>query len=175
MGGIIYHRMGEKFCSPTINLWMFEKDFQKFCMNLIYYKASKLKFISSEKKYPVARLGEGENEITIYFMHYKSKEEAGEKWYERMNRINTDNLFVIATDNGMSEDELKEWGKMKCRNMVIFVAKKYPNLEYTFWLRKYEAQDNVGKYVNDVDMITGLRYVEKEFDFVEFLNKKQDI
>ena len=171
IGGILYHRFGEKFCSPTINLWMHERDFQKFCLNVKYYRECQLEFVYSEKKYPVANLGKGNMAIKIFFMHYKSQQEALDKWNERIKRIDEKNLYVIATDNeGMTEELLSKWKAMQCRNIVVFTAKKYQELDYTFLLEKYQGRTSVGKYVNDVNKWTGIRYVEKAFDFVNFFN-----
>lgn len=36
-GGVIYHKLGLKFLSPTINLWFKPSDFLKFLNNLEYY------------------------------------------------------------------------------------------------------------------------------------------
>lgn len=36
-GGIIYHDLGMKFYSPTINLFFYPKDYIKFISNLKYY------------------------------------------------------------------------------------------------------------------------------------------
>lgn len=117
--------------------------------------------------------GEKDKAIVIYFLHYNSEKEAERKWYERLQRINEKNLYIIATDNdGMSKIQIEQWKKMKCNNMVIFSSKAYPELPYVFLLKKYKGNMNVGKYVNDVNKITGLNYAEETFDFVEFLNKK---
>ena len=35
--GILYHELGLKFLSPTINLYMEGDDFVKFCTNINYY------------------------------------------------------------------------------------------------------------------------------------------
>lgn len=172
MGGIVYHRMGQKFCSPTINLWMTEQDFQRFCLELSYYKNCQLHFFDCGRNFPVAKLGDAEREITIYFLHYKDQADAEMKWNERTKRINEENLFVIATDNdGMTKEDLEKWKKMKCKNKVIFTANQYPELPYVFFLEKYKDKESVGKYVNDINNFTGLRYVERVFDFCDFLNK----
>ena len=171
MGGILYHRFGKRFCSPTINLWMYEQDFQKFCLNIEYYKKHQLEFINNERKYPVANLGKDEMLIKIFFKHYKSKAEVEDKWNKRIQRIDMNNLFVIATDNdGMTEDMLKRWEDMKCRNIVVFTANEYSEIKYSFVLEKYRGNSSVGKYVNDKNKFTGIRYVEKVFDFARFFD-----
>ena len=74
-GGVIFHELGLKFMSPTINLWMKPKDFIKYCSNLKHYSQCKLKFLDSSlylprsEKYPVACL----DDIIIYFQHIKKE------------------------------------------------------------------------------------------------------
>ena len=36
-GGVMYHDLGEKFLSPTVNMYMPCEDFIKFCENYEYY------------------------------------------------------------------------------------------------------------------------------------------
>lgn len=70
LGGVIFHELGLKFMSPTINLWMKPKDFIKYCSNLKHYSQCKLEFLdsslylSASEKYPVACL----DDIIIYFL-----------------------------------------------------------------------------------------------------------
>ena len=30
IGGVMYHKLGKRFLSPTVNLWMYDEDFYKF-------------------------------------------------------------------------------------------------------------------------------------------------
>lgn len=41
-GGIIYHDLGLKFLSPTINLFFYPQDYLKFIMNLDHYVKAQL-------------------------------------------------------------------------------------------------------------------------------------
>ena len=94
-GGLLYHELGLKFTSPFINLFMSDKDFNKLSKNLHYYMSQDLKYkeegyeVNLKSKFPIATLGD----LTIYFNHYSTFEEAKQKWDERKNRINYDNLF----------------------------------------------------------------------------------
>ena len=91
LGGCIAHDLNLRFNSPTINLWMTPKDFIRFCSDLRTYTQSELQFIELEgfrEGHPVAKL----NNITIYFQHYHTEEEARTKWRERCKRINFDNI-----------------------------------------------------------------------------------
>lgn len=91
-GGVIYHKLYHEFMSPTINLFINNKEFIKFIMNIKEYMRYDLGFIEMEGiNYLVAKL----NDITIYFDHYKSNEDAKEKWNTRKKRINYHNLFFL--------------------------------------------------------------------------------
>lgn len=61
VGGNIYHDLGLRFTSPTINLWIGAKDFLKFVKDLKYYledcELSEIK--DSNEENPVGILGEG--------------------------------------------------------------------------------------------------------------------
>ena len=70
--GVILHELGERFNSPTVNLFFSAEDYLKFLERLDYYLKQPLIEVESDKDYPVARL----DNITIYFMHYSSFDEA---------------------------------------------------------------------------------------------------
>ena len=84
IGGIIYHRLGKQFLSPTINLFFNQKEFIKFAQNLRYYINLPLEFIKSDFDFPVAKI----DDITLYFLHYSNNDEAKEAWERRKTRIN---------------------------------------------------------------------------------------
>ena len=76
-GGVILHELGERFNSPTVNLFFGAEDYIKFLEKLDHYLGQTLVEAQSDKDYPVAKL----DDITIYFMHYPSFEpkESGKK------------------------------------------------------------------------------------------------
>ena len=88
MGGMIYHDLGLRFLSPTINLQIF--PFDKFILNMKEYLEKDLVFVESDKEFPVAMLGD----LTICFTHYHSKKEALQKWNDRKKRIVWDNIYI---------------------------------------------------------------------------------
>lgn len=71
-GGVITHRVGERFNSPTVNLWMEHGDCIKLISNLRHYLQLEPKFIKTKYGYPVAEI----DDITIYFNHYENEDEA---------------------------------------------------------------------------------------------------
>ncbi len=75
-GGILYHDLGLRFLSPTINLYMEAEDFIRFCENLPDYLAlnhleeCRDPAVLSGRSYPVACLGD----IKLFLVHYASVE-----------------------------------------------------------------------------------------------------
>lgn len=166
IGGIIYHRLGKEFLSPTINLWMYQTDFFKFAKNLKKYIEKELVFVETDYDFPVAHL----DDITIYFNHYQNEQEARESWNRRKKRINYDNLFLIMYDrDGITENDICEFQKIKCKNKIIFTEHDYLKNEY---IKKMIPSDNAGgQLYMDVDSY-GFRTFEKQFDYVKWLNTK---
>lgn len=166
-GGIIYHRLGKKFMSPTINLWMTETDLLKFVSNIEKYQKAKLEFFDcKELNYPVAKL----DDITIYFNHVKTEKDAIYQWEHRKDRINRDNLFILTSDYGLSYDEMIKFSKIKCKGLAIFTAKKYLELDFTLHLEYLNGKNSVGEYMSDHTKILDKFKWEKYFDYVYWLN-----
>ena len=106
-----YQRFGIKYNTPTVGLFISDTDFIKFCHNLQYYLSQPLKFIQPKSSptytevcrwgninpdlndffyFPVAMI----DDVTLWFMHYKSKEEAETKWTRRAARTNIEKVIV---------------------------------------------------------------------------------
>ncbi len=117
LAGVFYNDLGLKFRSPTINLFMYPSDFVKFCLNLKYYINVELTEVLQEKyNYPVGKL----EDIEIYFMHYKSFQEAKQCWNRRKKRINFDNLFVIMVDrDNCSAKDIENFKKIKYKKIFL--------------------------------------------------------
>ena len=135
IGGEIYHDLGLPFNSPTINFWMHQNDFLKFVKDLNFYLTEKLIFVDEEERrwhYPVATLGGDKRKVTLYFLHYKNRKDAEQKWEERKQRINYDKLCLIMCDrDGITYDDIVAFGKIPCYRRVMFTYKDYPEFSYT--------------------------------------------
>ena len=167
IGGIIYHELGVKFYSPTINLRIDSDQFAKFVLKIEEYLAKDLRFIQTEENCPVALL----DDIKIYFTHYKTEEEALQKWQERKDRIRWDNLFIMFNDrDGISDDAMAALCRVKCRGMVMFSAKKRLEFPYALYMDCYKDQPCVGN-VLEKNLVTGKRVYERYFDYVRWLNE----
>lgn len=169
IGGCIYHRLGQKFLSPTINLMMSNPDFVLFCYYLSDYIKMPLEFVEDERPYPVAIIG-GEvlPALKILFVHYKSREEAELKWYERIKRINPNNLFLIMYDSEIELEHIKMVEQINCKNKVMFSGGKRNDIS---WSKQIKPTRKHGYNYLFLDLF-GRRYYEKKWDFVGFLNSE---
>ena len=77
IGGILYHDLGLKFNSPTINTLIYGDEFVDFIKNLKEYINCELKYDESSKEYPIGLLSNvNKNIVHVHFLHDNSFEEA---------------------------------------------------------------------------------------------------
>lgn len=166
IGGIIYSRLGKKFLSPTINLWINQKDFLKLIQNLKSYMDKELVFVDDEKyDYPVGLLGD----IKIYFNHSENEDNAKADWEKRRTRINYDNLYIIMYDrDGITIDDIHLLKDVDCKNIIILTDKEYPNIDYAKTINP-NLNAEFGYQFLDIDKYE-IRTFEKQWDFVDWLN-----
>ncbi len=176
-GGEIYESYNLIKQSPTVGLFFMASDYIKFVYDireyltkdLIFIDPNDSKYIELLKKdrfygnYPVAKLGD----IEIFFMHYKSKSQALNKWKRRIKRINWDHILYKFNDqNGCTIDDLKKFKNLPVKNKIFFTVRddfaKYQNVikikapkTHTFIKASYESFGN-SKYVNINNLINKL-------------------
>lgn len=167
IGGLIYHRLGKEFLSPTVNLWIRQYDFIKLICDLDEYMKKELVFVSSEYDHPVAVLGD----VTIYFNHSKSEEEAKADWERRKTRIRYDNLFIVMYDrDNLSREQILSLREVKCKRLIVLTeTSKYPDIEYVYHISRTNKNRVNEQVFLDMDLF-GLRTFEKQWDFVKWLN-----
>lgn len=123
-GGIAYHRLGLKVRSPFYNMGENAKEYVQFLKNakeiLLNERLQFLKMGYERRlkiNYPIYNLGGG---MQLHMNHYLDKEEAERKWYERLGRINWDNLFVM-----MCSDDLEcimDFAKLSYKKKICFTS-----------------------------------------------------
>lgn len=81
-------------------------------------------------------------------MHYRSEQEAKEKWEARSQRLNFDNLFIIMTDKyrgkGVDYEHLQAFDNLPYPNKVVFTHKPYPEFKSAFYIKGFENENEVG-------------------------------
>ncbi|MBE0424611.1 MAG: DUF1919 domain-containing protein [Lutibacter sp.] len=153
-GGEIYSWFKRPYNSPFVGLYLHGPCFVKLLSNFNHYMSQELKFVNSTAysamipNYPVAIL----DNVEIHFLHYKSEEEAREKWTRRTSRMleesNLDNYFFKICDlNGGSESVLKKFHNLPFRNKVSFGVKDYTSLKDKNHIKIEESGKNEGLHV----------------------------
>lgn len=169
VGGVILHELGERFNSPTVNLFFGAEDYIKFLEKLDYYLSQTLVEVQSDKDYPVAKL----DDITIYFMHYSSFDEAKTTWKKRAARIEKDNLYVIfVQQNGCTEELLKKFDELPYEHKLALTAHPMPEIKCSHYISGAEQPNgDVMDLCQYKGKFTGRRWID-DYDYVGFLNMK---
>lgn len=102
------------------------------------------------------------DDIEIIFMHYKSEDEAREKWMRRKLRMNWDNLiFKMSEQNDCNEELLRLFDAYPAKKKCLFVTKDH-GLKSQVIYEKYKGKnevlndtDDFRKYINLDDLLTG--------------------
>ena len=97
LGGFIYHWLKCQFLSPFINLRMTPDDFITAIEHFSEFMSQKLiedTEMSKKYGYPVGR---GYMNTYIHFSHYKSFQEANDKWEIRKQRMNNSMMLKNGT------------------------------------------------------------------------------
>lgn len=172
IGGILFHDLGIQFQSPTVNLMMIKQDFAEFVLHLDDYLERNLIFYKDEMNTCPCAYFSGNNErINLVFTHYRTEEEAAQKWKERSKRINRENLFVFLEErDGLTKEMMLQLGKIRARGLVIFTANSYPDIPYALQIKKYSSDGEVGNILAK-NILDDSREYEMYFDFVKWFNE----
>lgn len=176
VGGVLYHELGLRFQSPTINMFMNTKDFIKFCKNISFYTSKELRLKDKEAyTYPVV----GIDDITLHCVHYKDFDDVQSHWNERVKRINYDNIFLIMSErDGCTYQDLLEFDNLPFKNKVVFVHEEKPEVKSAYYIPNTELNGIDGHWIKGLTeykgKFTGKRYID-DFDYVGFFNKKYQI
>jgi len=150
-GGEIYHWYKRPYNSPFIGLYLHPPCFIKLLSNFNHYMSQELIFVNStsysaiKPNYPVAILADAE----IHFLHYKSEDEAREKWTRRTSRMfeesNIDNYFFKICDaNDGNESVLKNFHTLPFKNKVSFGLRNHLSLNGKNHIKIEESHKNKG-------------------------------
>ncbi|MBQ8762698.1 MAG: DUF1919 domain-containing protein [Clostridia bacterium] len=127
--GRLYQYLDMPYLSPTAGLYFFAPDYIKFVSDLKRYLEMPLEFIEvKNSKYyeelkkrnqtekPIGVL----DDVEIVFLHYKTREEAKEKWERRKARVNFDHIILKFSRMDLcSEKELEEFDSLPFSNKFV--------------------------------------------------------
>ena len=158
--------------SPTINLWINKEDFIIFVKNLKgFLSAELIELKSSEQSYPVGIIKYNNQSVTINFMHYKTFEEAKEKWDERKKRVNFNNIFIIQLiGENLTNEDIDKFNSIPFTNKLLITYENNTNnkniITHPVFLKDYIP----GKILRYKSRFSLKRYMD-DIDYVSFLNK----
>lgn len=160
----VYKELDIKYQTPMVGLYVLPDDYVKMLENLQTYMQYELNFMKKSEKntYPIGLL----HDVELHFMHYKTEEEANEKWNRRKERINYDNLFIELSDrDNLSIETYKRFNKLTYKKICFVTSEKYKG-ENTILIK--EAK----KYGRMMDGKIMYAYAKKYFDIAEWLNER---
>lgn len=123
-GGFMYHALGMKYYSPFINMFEGDESYIKLLNNLQYYLRLELKFTKYgynpllKREYPICRL----EDVELHFNHAVSMSEIETKWYERVERINWDNLFIMMMMRTENDKLLEQFEQLEYKKKLCFTS-----------------------------------------------------
>lgn len=168
VGGLMSHELNQRFCSPMVNLAIYNHDeFFPFVEHLDYYLELPIEFVPSNYHFPVGILHGEYGNVEIYFVHYTSEDQALNKWRERIPRINRDNMFLIMDGDNCSDEQVEKFSRLPIDNKVIFTMKPYPEIPSVFPIT--HPQFTQGSLLKNGLKDGALRWFEV-FDYVHFFN-----
>jgi uncharacterized protein (DUF1919 family) len=155
--------------TPFVGLMLMAPCYLKFLNDPHKYIDANLEFVSVSiypminelRKYsgyfPIGRI----LDIEVHFLHYKSEEEAFEKWNRRKLRINWENLFVKFTldKDYASNDHLIDFDNLPYLRKVCFSRNNHSESESCIKINNFVE--------NGVFMF---RASMKQFDIVGWIN-----
>lgn len=175
-GGHVYRYFGLNYSSPTIGLYIWAEDYLLLLENLKIFFESEIQFINpKQSKYysllekrgemnvPIGKLSCEKGDVEIVFLHYKTENEALEKWNRRLTRVNYDNLVVKNSFMNACNDSLVDrFDKLPYSKKVMFVNKKDLVYSSTVYVPGFDNDSEIAndtnhfkKYVNLFSLING--------------------
>lgn len=164
---MVLHDLGQRFNSPTVNLFIPAEDYLLLLENLKENLSAQMTDVTGDNSYPIGLLN---GKVHLYFMHYSSFNEAKQAWLRRSKRIKFNNLFVILVEkDGCTYNDLLKFDLLPFKHKLALVHKNYPEIRCTKVIHGYEKADEVGYITNSTKWGS---HIYDQIDWVSFLNQK---
>jgi uncharacterized protein (DUF1919 family) len=177
-GAEIYRELSLQYQTPFVGLAIFAPCYIKLLKNLEAYMSKPLTFTynsryssetdngnTSNYSYPIGLLG---GDIEIHFYHYKTPDDAYEKWTRRSSRVDWDDpnsLFFKFCDHDYCNLQLiSDFESLSFQNKVCFTSQCFPEFSSNVWIKECESLDHV------VDGYSLYFKSKKYFDAIHWLN-----
>lgn len=153
LGARISQDCGYRYNSPTVGLYFRYPDYITFLEHLDEAVTAPLRFKEAgAEDFPVGILTAGDRDIEIYFMHYRSEEEAREKWEERRKRVNTADMLVIGSEvDGCTHEDVERFCLLPYERKLFITRRDYSR-EIPSRQLLYRKTLNSKRYTNLYDL-----------------------
>jgi uncharacterized protein (DUF1919 family) len=134
-GAHVYQELGLAYQTPFVGMFISPTSYLRLLSRLRHYLQTPLAFLPTSTedwinearqrhshRWPIGTLSDG---VELQFMHYRSEEEAREKWQRRLLRFsgNDSELFVKFCDrDGATPVQMKVFDLMPWANKVFFTT-----------------------------------------------------
>lgn len=174
-GGVIYHDLGLKFMSPTINMFFYPHFYIEYLENLVYYNnAEVVEVFRNDVSYPVGEIVRGDSKIDLNFLHYDIYEKAKQKWIERSKRVDYNNILVIwhfPSLTGPPDDLYQRFKKLPYKNKILITGNEFKeNEDFIYKLNIYGESYHHGKHLHYKSNFSKKKYYD-DIPFVDIINK----
>lgn len=153
-GGAVYQWLQRPYNTPFVGLHFKGPCYMKIISNLDYYLSIPIQFTTKSNypnqdiTYPLGVL----DDIEIHFRHFKSEEEAREKWTRRTARMleekNKDNyIFKICDSYNIDKEMMKTFHQLPFKNKISFSIYDYSDLKLT---NHYQVKERDKKKKNTI-------------------------
>ena len=169
LGGVVASDFGLRFCSPFVNLWIPTSHYVEILNNITSLSKYSIQNITKQGgTYPLGLLN---NKWELHFMHYKSFEEAAEKWSERVKRMNMEELYVICVHtHSTTYDDMVNFDKLPFKNKIIITHKSYPEIKSSVAINNYDGLNINGEILKPSSK-WGTRLYD-QINWIDFLDLK---
>lgn len=106
-------------------------------------------------------------DVTIYFVHYHSNEEAQKKWEERKTRVNLDNIIILMDGDNCSDQQVRAFDSLPWQRKAIITIKEYPEIKSVWAITHPDYKQ--GQILEYGLLKHSIRWFEM-MDYVHFFN-----
>lgn len=169
-GSEIYPILGLKYLTPFVGLFLYPSCYIRLLSNFTELINQQLIFTDHSKyrkngpDYPVGILG---NKVEIHFMHYGTKEEAGEKWNKRVRRLVKDQkrlFFKFDDSESCTDEQIIAFHRLNFGNKFSFTKNKLLEFANNFKL----LPEHIG-----FDGLELFRVRNQYFDLIRYINESR--
>lgn len=161
-GHEVYNYLRLPYDTPFVGLYLYAPCYIKLLENFHSTIASELRFkevskygkrVDESYQYPIGVLGD---DIEIQFLHYKSKEEAYDKWNRRLERMHLEEnqlFFKFDDRDRCTQDLLLKFHQLPYKNKISFSKAKLLHYENNFELTGKAGHVSLIKTLSFFDII----------------------